>query len=456
MSGIFDLPKLKDDSFFEDLVCDIFSRKFINPNLQRFGRKGQAQYGLDILGFNFGTNEIEGIQCKNHLDVPTNKIQSVMEADITESLEKLKKAGIKLNNFYYVTSAASDSKITSMCLALSKNRLAQGQSMVTPVFWSDLMSSLDNYPDLVYKYYSKNLPTDKFFDLKISDLNVLTRKTILKTSKEILNEKEKIKEILLELNQTQNIFKKVTSVKPRTLYLGVTTQKNSTFDQVVDLTVYFEDFYVSKEQLEDRNRKIIESIKALVEIIKSTSMYENIIIYTDIEISLAFQLGLAFRKNRIQFKVIYKKQLWSSVEEDTPAVESRIKSQEPLIIDNSSTEAVLIFDAVGRKDLKDIVLKNINDRNFPTIKYIVHKYIVDGRVSNSAHASIVAKELSNSIMEIQSWGIKDIHLFLAIPKPISLMAGHKLDSLNAKLHVYFLGADREIYQRATIITNSTF
>jgi len=43
-------PKPKSWDTFEDIVCDVFSRKLNNRNFQRYGRSGQEQFGVDIAG----------------------------------------------------------------------------------------------------------------------------------------------------------------------------------------------------------------------------------------------------------------------------------------------------------------------------------------------------------------------------------------------------------------------
>lgn len=48
---------------FESIVCDYFTHTFKIP-FQKWGRPGQAQYGIDLLGGNIG------VQCKNYINTP--------------------------------------------------------------------------------------------------------------------------------------------------------------------------------------------------------------------------------------------------------------------------------------------------------------------------------------------------------------------------------------------------
>ena len=71
-----ELPKPKSWDEFEDIVWDIYKRKWNDPNAQRYGRPGQAQQGVDIYGKpeKMGGATV-GIQCKRYkkLDLETIK-----------------------------------------------------------------------------------------------------------------------------------------------------------------------------------------------------------------------------------------------------------------------------------------------------------------------------------------------------------------------------------------------
>src|SRR5687767_7002580 len=57
----YQLPPLSDEVEFEKLVRDILRRVYDDPGIERFGRRGQAQYGVD--GFSPGNSTIT-FQCK--------------------------------------------------------------------------------------------------------------------------------------------------------------------------------------------------------------------------------------------------------------------------------------------------------------------------------------------------------------------------------------------------------
>ena len=102
MAVDFVFPKPRDWATFEDIVCDVFTRKFCNYNFQRYGRSGQAQSGIDIAGPT--ENGLLGIQCKHH---PAGIIEI---AEIDDEIAKAESFTPVLNEFIIVTSADRDVK----------------------------------------------------------------------------------------------------------------------------------------------------------------------------------------------------------------------------------------------------------------------------------------------------------------------------------------------------------
>src|SRR5689334_21670861 len=56
-------PVLQDEDDFEDLCRDLLRSHWKRPGLERFGRKGQRQYGIDILDLG-GVSPLHAAQCK--------------------------------------------------------------------------------------------------------------------------------------------------------------------------------------------------------------------------------------------------------------------------------------------------------------------------------------------------------------------------------------------------------
>ncbi len=158
----FIFPKPTDWNAFEDIVCDVFARKYRNLNFQRYGRSGQRQHGVDIAGFT--QTGLLGIQCKHH---PNNDIRtSEIDAEVTES-EEFTPA---LAEFVIVTSADRDTKSHNHVLQLAEQRRTGGKHLVVIKYWDDVCGWLSEYPDLVYKHFSKFYPHRELEHLSLSAL----------------------------------------------------------------------------------------------------------------------------------------------------------------------------------------------------------------------------------------------------------------------------------------------
>ena len=58
-----EIPPIKDEYVFEDFCLDYWKRKLNNVDVQKNGRRGQRQQGIDIFGRD-GSLQWVGVQCK--------------------------------------------------------------------------------------------------------------------------------------------------------------------------------------------------------------------------------------------------------------------------------------------------------------------------------------------------------------------------------------------------------
>src|SRR5688500_4670396 len=100
MSTHFIFPKPSDWNTLEDIVSDVFSRKYRNYNFQRYGRLGRNRSGVDVAGP--AQEGLIGIQCKHH---PKGNI-SIDE--INHELELSEGFSPPLTEFVIATSADRD------------------------------------------------------------------------------------------------------------------------------------------------------------------------------------------------------------------------------------------------------------------------------------------------------------------------------------------------------------
>lgn len=136
-------PKSWDE--FEDMCKSSFQLRWSNPNLNRHGRPGQKQDGVDVYGDDsFG--HFVGIQCKN-------TVSGISKATIDDELLKAEEFNPKITALYIATTAARDVSIQSYVRTLNANRQLNGLFPVNVAFWDDISFDLTKDPDVLRIYY---------------------------------------------------------------------------------------------------------------------------------------------------------------------------------------------------------------------------------------------------------------------------------------------------------------
>jgi len=159
------LPPPPDWGAFEDLVHDVLAKRLRHANLKRYGRQGQAQHGVDIVG-QLADHRLVGIQCKNR---PDGKLTA---QEIDDEVRKAESFTPSLSHYIIATSAKRNAATTSHVLALSSTRQQRGAFTVEVEFWDDLLRILFDSPWIVHKHYpdvpidpaaAQFVPPDLFF-----------------------------------------------------------------------------------------------------------------------------------------------------------------------------------------------------------------------------------------------------------------------------------------------------
>lgn len=136
-------PKSWDE--FEDMCKSSFQLRWSNPNLNRHGRSGQKQDGVDVYGADsFG--HFVGIQCKN-------TVSGISEATINDELLKAEKFNPKITALYIATTAPRDVSIQSYVRTLNDARKLKSLFPVDVAFWDDISFDLSKDPDVLRMYY---------------------------------------------------------------------------------------------------------------------------------------------------------------------------------------------------------------------------------------------------------------------------------------------------------------
>jgi hypothetical protein len=451
----FQLPKPTADDVFEDLVCDVYRIIFRNPNLQRFGRKGQEQFGIDIIGKDNNTGHIHAIQCKCHTQRSKLSDKLLLE-ELKSELEKFDNGGIKADMYMFVTSLDASARIQQEVIKVSEERQASGKCRVEIIFWSFIQDHTLEDTELLRKYFFKLLPNAKLENYSIPDFNLRYRSTLslsyLQLQKDHVDTTRK--ELLKNIDITLGI-KQLDHINEYILSIGIHSGSTS-FDSLVDLDICFKEFFISEDDAEKQVAKLEIYLENLLNTIKINGKISNqIVVYLDCEITFAFLIGLALRKCRFIPVFIFKDQAWNTSASLSTVCESNIAERPPKILNPEGSEIIFVYscnplinytsefskfnslsEALGRKQIRFILGYESSE------------------VRNSAHALSISKEIAHKINTLASWGISKIHLVLITPKPLAAEIAYQLNTLNLTIIPYFLSTDRKSYKGVGEITNN--
>jgi hypothetical protein len=139
-----EIPEPQSWQEFETIVRDAQNLRW-NTSLQKNGRPGQAQQGVDIWGPDELGRRI-GIQCKRYKKALTLK-------DVTDELNEADRFEGGLSALFLATTAAPDSKLQATVRGVSDQRVAQGKCAVGLLFWDEIVGSLMMNPIVFKSHY---------------------------------------------------------------------------------------------------------------------------------------------------------------------------------------------------------------------------------------------------------------------------------------------------------------
>lgn len=132
-SSVIPIPINWDE--FEHITLSSLKIRWNSPNLQRNGRQGQGDVGVDIYGEDdLGRNV--GIQCK------LTKKNSVDFGIIQAEISNAEKFQPPLAAYYLAVSAPNDAKIQREVRLYSQQRLTENKFPVGILFWEDIIQDL--------------------------------------------------------------------------------------------------------------------------------------------------------------------------------------------------------------------------------------------------------------------------------------------------------------------------
>jgi len=146
---------------FETLCKMLWGEIWDCAEIQKNGRLGQEQSGVDIFGVPKSEDEYFGIQCKGKSEYNDNHPQ-FNEKEINEEIEKAKSFIPKLKKLYFATTALNDSKIQAYVRQRNLENKKAGLFEVHLFCWETIVDLIDeNKRTNDYYVKSQNYKTNK-------------------------------------------------------------------------------------------------------------------------------------------------------------------------------------------------------------------------------------------------------------------------------------------------------
>lgn len=149
------IPKPVDEQAFERACVVLWRRLLGDPNVQRHGRRGQRQHGVDLYGIRNGNPaHLVGIQCK--LKGPD---QELNEGEIREEFEKAAGFRPDLTEYFIVTTASDDARLQELARTLASDLAKSGRHLSFAVWgWNTLEERISEYSDAIHAFDPSHTP----------------------------------------------------------------------------------------------------------------------------------------------------------------------------------------------------------------------------------------------------------------------------------------------------------
>ena len=137
----YKIPPLKTWDQFQKMVCELFREIWQDPHAQEFGRQGQKQDGIDIIGRRSSNHEYEAVQATIESPLTKKKIENDFESS--------KKLGLKIDCFIIASTSPRDVELQKYAVKLSST----GPYRCVIWFWEDIIEKLSDCDKVRKKYY---------------------------------------------------------------------------------------------------------------------------------------------------------------------------------------------------------------------------------------------------------------------------------------------------------------
>jgi tetratricopeptide (TPR) repeat protein len=135
-------PFPPDEYAFEDFCVLVLRTLWSTDQVDRYGRRGQAQTGVDILDFSGGPH-LRAAQCK-HRKLGSPLTPADIAADVTQALSFSE----TIHSFYFLTTAERSTDCHLKILQINKMHASSGLFSVTYLPWDSIEVIVDDHPEL--------------------------------------------------------------------------------------------------------------------------------------------------------------------------------------------------------------------------------------------------------------------------------------------------------------------
>ena len=166
--GATQIPKPSDEQAFERCNEVLWRCVLKDPTAQIYGRRGQRQHGVDILGYRDGDPEQRvGIQCKLRGDGRT-----LGEIEVRKEVEKALKFELRLTEYIIATTAPDDVSLQNLASKLSEDLAkSRGRRLKIRIFgWESLQREIRRHPKAHEAFDPSYTPHGDRIEQKVEEL----------------------------------------------------------------------------------------------------------------------------------------------------------------------------------------------------------------------------------------------------------------------------------------------
>jgi tetratricopeptide (TPR) repeat protein len=160
---------------FEDLCHRLWMLEWRCQTIQKNGRQGQQQRGVDIFGIPDGKRRYYGIQCKCK-STWRGKFSPILTAeDIDQEVEVAEGFRQKLQNLIIATTAPADAKLQEYTRELSQRRKKKRLFTVDLFFWPEIAARIFQHERILEEFYPERSLGWKTIRAQVAETNSSVR-----------------------------------------------------------------------------------------------------------------------------------------------------------------------------------------------------------------------------------------------------------------------------------------